>query len=199
VRVLADLLHVVDRRVGQPLLLEDLPPLRRGLRHHDRVEDPVEGLAVPGPQGIGLEAFVLGQVGSPDHLREPDKKGVGADGRDDVGAVLRLVALEWGDGWVCPAEGARNLAADRVAGHGVLKGGEDAVNHGHVHVLPPARPVPVPKGRQDPDRGLEPREDVAHGGAHAAGGAALGPGDAHQTAVGLGHHVIGGPLGILGQ
>jgi len=199
VGVLADLLQVVDRRVGQPLLLEDDLPFRRGLRGHDRVEDLVEGLAVLRPQGVGLEPLVLGQIGPADHLREADEKGVGPDGGDDVGAVLRLVALERGDGGVDPSEGPGDFTLQRVADDGVFERGVEAVDHGDVDVLAPSRLLPVPQGRQDADRGLHPRDDVAHGGAHPAGRAALGPGDAHEPAVGLGHHVIGGPLGVLGQ
>src|SRR5690606_7768274 len=197
-RVLEDLLVVVDAAAGHVGGCQARDPVRRAARQNGAGQFGHQGVAADdaaldlGPARVG------GQVGALDGGAVALPLHVVADRDDDLAVGHRedLVGHQAGVG---VAVAVRDLAVGEVAGDLVAAQGDDAVQQGHVDVLPLAGYRAMVQRGQDGDGGVHAGDDVGDGDAGflraAAGQVVAFAGDAHQPADGLEHEVVAGLAG----
>jgi hypothetical protein len=115
---------------------------------------------------------------------------------DDQIAIVCGVHLEGGDFPVARTLGLGNLAQPEVSGQGSRQQSDLAVQHGDIDLDRTATLAPLVKGPDQPEGEVQARAQVADRDAHARRRGIRLPGQAHDPAHSLHHHVVGSPLRV---
>src|SRR5918999_260767 len=195
VRILEDLLVVVDRARREAGLEQDLHPPVGILLLEGLLQLPGELRAVGHPVGVGGEALVIYELLAPDSFAQPRPEALVVRADVDV-AVAGLERLVGGGKPVSGAEGLRD--APRGPELGALPDGErqGSLEERGVHVLPAPGLLAGNVSGEDSEGAEEASREVSDGDAALRGGASRLSGDAHHAGHALGDQVVAGTRGI---
>ena len=194
VRIGEDVAHVVDRRerhlaaeMRQQLLLGALAGEGR---------DGGDDLVLVGAAVLhGGEPRIGAHLGPADQAAQdrPVRVGMGGDG--DV-AVLGREHAERAEQGMVVAFRHRHAAGVGMLVHDALAHRQDGVDHADIDELALAGLVGAQDGADDADGAHGGGHQVADAGADLHRRVLVGTGDRHDAAEGLGHDVVGRPVGV---
>ena len=183
-----DFVDRVDWSAGDTGFVKHLLPFFAGFCHETLCQNRAQGFVVLVAQRIGLKARVFGNIQF-HQLAQSHPEAV-VTRRHHEGGGLGAERFEGHNGGMAVANRMGHLAGEFVAGDGVFKDGDLAVEHGNVHHLPQSGALAFMQRGKDADRAEKPGRDIPDGRADAGRLTVRLTRDAHHTAHRLDHRVV---------